>query len=81
MPLAGRAFLGAFCGAVVAGRRGRAAPAAALVAALAAVGSTFLAYHLRRAAGERSGLPDLVFAFAEDALVLAAGVRLAAAVA
>jgi uncharacterized membrane protein len=85
LPLAGRAFLGAFSGAVVAGRCGGAAPAAtlaaALVGALAATGSTFLVYHLRREAGTRSGLPDLVFALAEDAVVLAAGTRLASAVA
>jgi hypothetical protein len=45
--------------------------------------STFahLAYRLRKRAGEATGLPDPILAFAEDAVALAAGSRLAASAA
>ena len=78
--LIGRALSGALCGAAIAGRRGGSRVGAALVGAAAAVGATFAAYHLRKAVGEHTGLPDAVVALAEDALVWFAGTRLAEAV-
>lgn len=79
--LVGRAASGALCGAVIAARRGGSQPVAALVGAAAAVGAAHLAYRLRKEAGEATGLPDLVLALVEDAIVLTSGSRLAAAVA
>ena len=82
--LAGRAATGTLCGAAVAQWRGGATAAGAVAGAvaggLAAVGASFAAYHLRRAAGEATGLPDPVVAVAEDAVALAAGAALAGAV-
>lgn len=77
--LIGRASSGALCGAAVAARRGGSQPLAAAVGAAAAVGMAHLAYRLRKRAGETTGAPDTVFALAEDAVVLTAGGRLAAA--
>lgn len=76
--LVGRAGSGALCGAAVAGWRGEAAAGAALAGAVGALASTFLAYHLRKAAGDATGVPDPVLALAEDALALVAGTHLSA---
>lgn len=81
MALAGRALSGALTAAAVAGRRGKVSLGAALIASAAAVGSAFCAYTLRRAAGRSTRVPDAVFGLVEDAIVLAAGTRLARAVA
>lgn len=77
--LLGRAVIGAFCSAVVADRRGGSRVGAMLVGAGAAVGATFLAYHLRKEAGNRFHVPDPLLGLVEDGLVLAAGSRLAKA--
>ena len=76
--LVGRAASGALCGAVVAARRGGSKPVAAVIGAAAAVGMAHLAYCVRKRVGETTGLPDVVTALAEDAVVLLAGTRLAA---
>ena len=78
--LGGRIAMGALSGAAVAGWRGGTTVGAALVGAAAAAASTHLAYVLRRDAGRASGIPDPLLGLAEDALVVAAGSRLAAAV-
>lgn len=78
--LGGRIAMGALSGAAVAGWRGGTTVGAALVGAAAAAASTHLAYVLRRDAGRASGVPDPLLGLAEDALVVAAGARLAAAV-
>ncbi|HLT46742.1 MAG TPA: DUF4126 family protein [Rubricoccaceae bacterium] len=78
--LAGRVGSGALCGAAVAGWSGGPAVSAALVGAAAALGSSFLAYHLRKAAGESTGVPDPLLGLTEDALAYTAGARLAGAV-
>jgi uncharacterized membrane protein len=75
LPLAGRAASGAFVGQAAA-RRGGLVPA--LVGAAAAVAAAFAAYHLRRLATDRLGVPNVVAGLAEDALALAAGAALAA---
>lgn len=73
MPLAGRAAMGALCGAALAEHRGGARAGAAVLGAAAAVAATFAAYHLRRAAGQRLALPDAMLGVAEDALVVGLG--------
>ena len=75
----GRAVSGGATAAALADARGGSALVAALVGSTAAVGSTFLSYYLRKKAGEVSGLPDPVLGLAEDAFVLTAGSRIAAA--
>lgn len=79
VPVAGRALMGALCGAAICHGTRSEQMAGALVGAAAAVGATFLAYTIRRRAGE--ALPDLVLGMAEDALVLALGARIASAAA
>lgn len=78
--LLGRAAAGALCAAAVADRRGGSRWGAALAGAVAAVASAHVSYRLRKEAGERSGVPDPVWAVAEDALVVWSGSRVAAAV-
>lgn len=78
--VAGRALMGALSGFAVAEWRGGSPLAGALVGSAAAVGSTFMAYEVRRRAGQRSGVPDPVLGLIEDVIVLAAGSRCAAAV-
>lgn len=74
--LTARAVSGGFCGAAVsASRRGLLLPGAAL-GALAAVGSSFAGYALRKRLDERLALSDKVIAFAEDALACGSGVLL-----
>lgn len=78
--LLGRIVMGALSGAAVATWRGGPAFGAALVGGVAAAASTHLAYQVRKAAGQATDVPDPLFGLAEDALVVAAGSRLAAAV-
>lgn len=79
-PLTGRALSGALVGAVIAARRGGSQPMGALAGAVAAVGASHLAYRLRKGAAEGLGIPDFALALVEDAVVVSAGGRLAAAV-
>lgn len=79
-PLGGRIAMGALAGAAVAMWRGGPAGWAALVGGAAAAASTHLAYRLRKAAGQAAPIPDVVLGLAEDALVVAAGSRLASVV-
>ena len=77
LSLAGRALMGALSAAAIAGRRRQAPLAAVAVGAASAVASTFVSYHLRKAAGSSTKAPDPAIALAEDAIVLAAGSQLA----
>lgn len=70
-PLFGRLVAGALCGAAVTSGTKRPVLWGAVIGAATAVGATFAAYYLRKTAGEQTGLPDTVFALAEDALVAA----------
>lgn len=75
--LAGRAAFGALVGLAAADYRRGPKISAAIVGALSAVGSTFLFYHLRRWATDRTNMPDWAVALAEDAVVITAGRQLA----
>ena len=68
-PLLARAATGAFSGVAFASAKRRSAVLGALLGGLAAVGTTYAAYKLRRAAGKSLHLPDTIIAVAEDALV------------
>jgi uncharacterized membrane protein len=77
--LAGRLVGGAFAGRLLArasGADAHGAAVCALIASGAACGSAFAGERTRAALGRRTGLPDPVFAVAEDAI--AVGVALAA---
>lgn len=77
-PLLGRAAIAGFACAVLANDR-RAAPLApALVGAAAALASTVAITNLRRFATTRLHVPDMIFALAEDTVVLRACAELAA---
>lgn len=68
-PLAGRVIAGAICGAVVA-RKNESRPAVGLaIGGIAAFASAHLFYNLRRSV-TGSGIPDLAFALAEDAVTV-----------
>lgn len=77
--LVGRALSGAIVGGLAAGR-GESRKGSALVGAMAAVASTFVSGTARAHAIRRSPALGYAIAAAEDALVLNAGARLAAAV-
>ncbi len=70
--LAGRIASGALCGGLQARRWGQRVWAPALVGGLAALGSTFVAYSVRRRTSERFGISTALLGVVEDALVIAA---------
>jgi hypothetical protein len=69
-----RAALGALVGWAAAERRRDSAATAAVIGALSAVSAAYAAYATRRALTQRAGVPDVVVAFAEDAIAMAGGV-------
>lgn len=77
--LAGRAVVGAAAGVAAANLSGGRQWVGALAGASTAVAATYIFFHLRKAATERLALPDWMAAIPEDALVLFAGSRIAAA--
>jgi uncharacterized membrane protein len=77
-PLLGRALAGGLSGAVVCSARKRSALAGAIIGAAAAVGAAYGAYELRKRIGKQFHLPDMAVAVAEDAIVGALGMALAA---
>lgn len=77
--LAGRAVVGAAAGVAAASLSGGRRWVGALAGASTAMASTFFFFHLRKAATERLPIPDWMAAMTEDALVLFAGSRIAAA--
>lgn len=78
--LAGRLLMAAVSGVAVAEARGGSWPMAALISAAAAAGSTYGFYHLRALAARRTGLSNPALGLTEDAVVIASGSRLAAAI-
>ena len=80
-PLIARIVSGAFCGAVLCASKKRSPVVGAMAGALGAVGGTFAAYHLRRAATESLGLPDPAVAVVEDAFAVGLGVLITRSVA
>jgi uncharacterized membrane protein len=70
-PLITRAISGAMCGAAVTSAKERSVLLGVLIGAGAAVGAAYGTYHLRRAAGESTGIPDPILALFEDAAVAA----------
>ncbi|MGH3146128.1 MAG: DUF4126 family protein [Rubrobacter sp.] len=79
-PLLGRVVSGALVGAAVFASGGRRAAFGAVLGSSAAVAAAFAGERLRALAGEKTGLPDPVFALVEDAVVLLVGLRLLRAV-
>lgn len=77
--LVGRALSGALTGAAVAAPHRRLSAGRALLGAAAAVASSFAFYELRRLATSRLGLPNGVAGLLEDAVAVALGGRLLAA--
>jgi uncharacterized membrane protein len=75
-PLLGRMVSGAVCGAAVCEAEGEPLGVGAVAGGLAAVGSAFAYYHLRRRIGEEKHVPDVLLGLAEDAIVIAAGMTL-----
>ena len=72
-PLTARIISGAVCGSSICESEGRRTDIGAVTGALAAIGSTFAFYHLRRRITEGDIVPDVIVALVEDAVVLAAG--------
>jgi uncharacterized membrane protein len=75
-PLLGRALTGGLSGAIVCSAKRRSVLAGSLIGAAFAVGVAYGAFELRRKAGRKLHLPDIVIALAEDAIVGALGVAL-----
>jgi uncharacterized membrane protein len=76
LSLVGRAAIAGLCGVAIAEYRDAPPLPAALISSLAAVGSTFLSYTIRKNTGTLSGLPDSLLGTVEDALVLLSASRL-----
>ena len=74
-PLLGRAASGALVGAAVFVSEGRRATIGAALGSTAAIAAGFAGERLRALIVEKTGLPDLVVALAEDATVLLVGLR------
>jgi uncharacterized membrane protein len=77
--LVARFASGALAGASIAISRKQGWIAAALIGGATAIGATFAAFELRRRAGEVSDLPDIVWALAEDAIVIGSAFALVSA--
>jgi uncharacterized membrane protein len=75
LPLLGRAASGALVGAAVFVSEGRRASIGAALGSTAAIAAGFAGERLRALTVEKTGLPDPVVAFAEDATVLLVGLR------
>ena len=75
MPLVGRAISGGLVGAAAYVSADRRALAGVLLGSSAAVATTFVGEGLRGLVVEKTGLPDLAVALAEDAVVLLVGSR------
>lgn len=73
-PLIARAISGAVCGAAICKSEGERADVGAILGGLAAIGSSYAFYYLRRSLSETEILPDPVIALGEDALVVAVSV-------
>jgi uncharacterized membrane protein len=74
-PLLGRAVSGGLVGAAAFVSEGRRAATGAILGSSAAVAAALAGENLRALAVERTGLPGLGVAFAEDAVVLLVGSR------
>jgi uncharacterized membrane protein len=76
-PLFGRALAGAVVGlAITDTGRGGLRVSGAVAGALGALAGSWLFYRARKAAVDRTGLPDLVVALAEDALTVSSALAL-----
>jgi uncharacterized membrane protein len=73
LPLAGRGLLGGVAGAAVFKNAGRSIPLGLAIGASGAVAGSFGGYYARSFLSKRTGLPDLVWAVAEDALAIGLG--------
>lgn len=72
-PLLARAAFGALAGATVCAEEKESLVSGAVIGGLAAVVTTFGAYHLRQWLDNEVGLPDRAVALAEDVLAVAIG--------
>jgi uncharacterized membrane protein len=79
LPLAARAVSGGLIGFLL-GRHSRSPAGAALLGASTAVGAAVGAYHLRKQATQRLGVPNVLAGMLEDGLALLAGRALLAVV-
>ena len=75
-PLLGRAASGAIAGAALFASDGRRSAAGGVLGAGAALASAYASERLRQQVAETLGVPDLVVALSEDAIVLFGGARL-----
>lgn len=69
----GRAVSGGVCGAAVARSRSDSWIAGGFIGTLAALASTYGAFHLRAAIGRRLSIPDPIVGAAEDGIALGIG--------
>ena len=75
-PLLFRALSGAFCGAALCAAEGKRTEVGAIAGGLAAIGSAYAFYHLRRKIGAAVHVPDAVLGLAEDTLVIGSGLSI-----
>ncbi len=73
-PLLGRIVSGGVCGAAICYSERQSVLAGALLGGLAAVGGSFLGFHLRRRIVQEQQIPDLQVAVAEDLIALSGGI-------
>lgn len=71
-----RALSGALVGATICAEEGESPAAGAIFGMLGAVGATYAAYYLRKAADRETGLPDTIVALVEDAIAIGGGLSL-----
>jgi uncharacterized membrane protein len=75
-PLLGRAASGAIAGAALFASGGRRIATGGVLGGASALAAAYATERLRRQLAERLGVPDLVVALSEDAIVLFGGARL-----
>ena len=75
-PLIARVVSGAVCGGAICAAEGERVEFGAVAGGLAAVAGAYGFYHLRRAIGEESKVPDPLLGLAEDAIVIMGGLTI-----
>jgi uncharacterized membrane protein len=69
-PLIGRILTGGLCGAAICSAKRQSVVLGSILGGCAAIGGTFLGYHLRKSAVRNRHIPDLKVALAEDAIAV-----------
>jgi uncharacterized membrane protein len=72
-PLVARILAGGLCGAAICSAKRQSVLLGSIIGSCAAIGGTFLGYHLRKSAVRNRRIPDFKVALVEDAIAVGGG--------